>query len=132
MVPRHRGGIPTRQRQSPRPLQPPPPSSPRTPRSPGSPHSPLATHAHPQQRSQFFMSLAKTSPNGDTPAMTPGAPETGGVIYRPHACLRAAKAGRHHWRTKSDTFSLNPPKVEVSRKRSRDDSECDSLPFDER
>ena len=90
-----------------------------SPKSPSSPHSPHTRHAQPQ-RSQFFAPITKTKPDNGFSDVVCGA--TPGVIYRPHTCRRTAM-GRHHWRTKSDTFSQPLAKVEVPRKRSRDDSE---------
>nr|XP_053647818.1 uncharacterized protein LOC128699235 [Cherax quadricarinatus] len=55
-----------------------------------------------------------------------------GILYRPSK-NRSAEILRNHRRTRSDTFKLleaNKAKAVVVRKRSRDDSECDTLPYD--
>ncbi|XP_050736054.1 uncharacterized protein LOC127008289 [Eriocheir sinensis] len=101
------------------------PSSPRSPLSPVSPGSKMA-------RLPFFKPTTTASPGKASPGGPNGTMEQldgAGIIYRPHAYRRAGST-RNHWRTKSDTFTQPPPRVEPVRKRSRDDSECDALPFD--
>lgn len=106
------------------PLSPRGSNSPRTPHSPLSPLSPTSPGSK-MARLPFFKPTTPASPSSISPGDPNGAMEQmdgSGIIYRPHAYRRAG-AARNHWRTKSDTFTQPPVRVEPVRKRSRDDSE---------
>lgn len=98
--------------------------SPRSPRSPRSPLSPVSPGSK-MARLPFFRPTTPASPGSTSPGGLNGTVEQldgAGIIYRPHVYRREG-ATRNHWRTKSDTFTQPPPRVELVRKRSRDDSE---------